>query len=152
MKVEPAERIIVVIDDEVQLRRLLRVSLEANSYKVFEAATGHQGLTEVAARHPDLVLLDLGLPDLDGVDVLARLREWSSVPIIIVSVRDEERDKVNALRSGADDYLAKPFCTAELLARMQVALRRARPGPKEPVFSTGPLTVDFALRSVKVQG
>jgi two-component system KDP operon response regulator KdpE len=152
MNDEPAQRTIVIIDDEVQLRRLLRVSLEANGYRVYEAANGHQGLTEIAARHPDLALLDLGLPDMDGVDVLARLREWSSVPIIIISVRDSEHDKVAALRGGADDYVTKPFSTAELLARVQAALRRTRPSPKEPVFTTGPLTVDFALRSVKVKG
>jgi two-component system KDP operon response regulator KdpE len=148
----PPERTIVIIDDEVQLRRLLRVSLEASGYKIYEAANGHQGLTEVAARHPDLVLLDLGLPDLDGLDVLARLREWSSVPIIILSVRDDEHDKVTALCGGADDYLTKPFSTAELLARLQVALRHVRPNTKETVFTSGPLTVDFVLRSVKVKG
>jgi two-component system, OmpR family, KDP operon response regulator KdpE len=152
MNIEFQERIVVVIDDEVQLRRLLRVSLEANGYKVYEAADGHQGLTEVAARHPDLVLLDLGLPDMDGLEVMGRLREWSSVPIIIVSVRDGEHDKVAALRGGADDYLAKPFSTAELLARLQVALRHSRPSQKETVFTSGPLTVDFVLRSVKVNG
>jgi two-component system, OmpR family, KDP operon response regulator KdpE len=136
----------------VQLRRLLRVSLEANGYKVYEAANGQQGLSEVAARHPDLVVLDLGLPDMDGVDVLLRLREWSSVPIIVLSVREGEHDKVTALRSGADDYLTKPFSTAELLARLQVAQRHAQPAAEETVFASGPLTVDLASRSVKVNG
>jgi two-component system, OmpR family, KDP operon response regulator KdpE len=151
-KDESNAAVVVVIDDEVQLRRLLRVSLEANGYKVYEAATGQQGLSEVAARHPDLVLLDLGLPDMEGVDVLLRLREWSSVPIIILSVREGEQDKVTALRSGADDYLTKPFSTAELLARLHVAQRHTQPATEETVFTSGPLTVDLALRNVKVNG
>jgi len=149
---EPAKPIIVVIDDEVQLRRLLRITLESNGYKVFEAASGQQGLEEVAARRPELVVLDLGLPDIDGVEVLARLREWSSVPVIVVSVREGEDDKVTALRRGADDYLTKPFSTAELLARLQVALRHAQPVSEETVFTSGRLTVDLALRHVKVSG
>jgi two-component system, OmpR family, KDP operon response regulator KdpE len=149
---ETVAPIIVVIDDEVQLRRLLRVSLEANGYKVFEAATGQQGLTEVAARHPDLVVLDLGLPDLDGMEVLTRLREWSNVPVIVLSVRHTEHDKVAALRGGADDYLTKPFSSAELLARLQVAQRHAQHSTEEAVFTSGPLTVDLASRTVKVNG
>jgi two-component system KDP operon response regulator KdpE len=149
---EPIKPVVVVIDDEVQLRRLLRVSLEANGYKVFEAATGQQGLAEVAARRPDVVLLDLGLPDMEGVDVLLRLREWSSVPVIILSVRESEHDKVTALRNGADDYLTKPFSTAELLARLQVAQRHAQPAAEETIFTCGRLTVDLAARSVKVNG
>jgi two-component system, OmpR family, KDP operon response regulator KdpE len=144
--------VIVVVDDEVQLRRLLRVSLEANGYKVFEAEDGQQGLGEVAARHPDVVILDLGLPDMEGVDVLLRLREWSSVPVIVLSVREGEGDKVTALQSGADDYLTKPFGTAELLARIQVALRHAQPATEEVIFRSGPLTVDLTSRSVKVNG
>jgi two-component system, OmpR family, KDP operon response regulator KdpE len=149
---EPCERTIVVIDDEVQFRRVLRISLEANGYKVHEAVTGQQGLTEVASRRPDLVLLDLGLPDMDGMDVLARLREWSNAPIIIVSVRKGEADKVAALRGGADDYVTKPFSTAELLARLQVALRHAPPSTEETTFTSGRLTVDLAARTVKVNG
>jgi two-component system, OmpR family, KDP operon response regulator KdpE len=152
MKSDPMKPVVVVIDDEVQLRRLLRVSLEANGYEVFEAADGQRGFEAVAARHPDLVVLDLGLPDIDGVDVLVRLREWTSVPIIVLSVRESEQDKVTALRSGADDYLTKPFSTAELLARMQVALRHVQPVAEEVVFKSGPLTVDLASRSVKVNG
>jgi two-component system, OmpR family, KDP operon response regulator KdpE len=151
-KDEQKEPIIVVIDDEVQLRRLLRVGLESNGYKVFEAATGQLGLAEVAARHPDLVLLDLGLPDMDGMEVLARLREWSNVPIIVLSIRATENDKVTALRGGADDYLTKPFSTAELLARLQVALRHVQPSAEETIFASGTLTVDLALRNVKVNG
>jgi two-component system KDP operon response regulator KdpE len=146
------EPVIVVIDDEVQLRRLLRVSLESNGYKVFDEATGAEGLAQVAARHPDVVVLDLGLPDMDGVEVLARLRDWSNVPIIVLSIRGTEHDKVTALRSGADDYLTKPFSTAELLARLQVARRHAQPSAEEAVFISGPLTVDLALRNVKVNG
>ena len=152
MKDEPMKPVVVVIDDEVQLRRLLRITLEGNGYKVFDAANGQQGLAEAAARHPDLVVLDLGLPDMDGVDVLVRLREWSSVPVIVLSVRDSEQDKVTALRSGADDYLTKPFSTAELLARLQVALRHAQPASEETIFRSGPLTVDLASRSVQVNG
>jgi two-component system, OmpR family, KDP operon response regulator KdpE len=152
VKDEPIKPVVVVIDDEVQLRRLLRVSLESNGYKVFEAATGQLGLAEVASRHPDVVVLDLGLPDMDGIDVLARLREWSSVPIIILSVREGEQDKVTALRSGADDYLTKPFSTAELLARLHVAQRHTQPATEDTVFTSGSLTVDLALRIVKVDG
>jgi two-component system, OmpR family, KDP operon response regulator KdpE len=144
--------VIVVIDDEMQLRRLLRISLEANGYKVYEAANGQQGLAEVAARHPDLVVLDLGLPDMDGMEVVARLREWSTVPIIILSVREGEQDKVTALRNGADDYLTKPFSTSELIARLQVAQRHAQPPSEETVFTSGPLTVDLAARRVRVNG
>src|SRR5580658_3102999 len=151
-KDESMAPVIVVIDDEVQLRRLLRVTLEANGYKVYEAATGQQALSEVAARHPDIVVLDLGLPDMEGVDVLLRLREWSSVPIIVLSVREGEQDKVNALHSGADDYLTKPFSTAELLARLHVALRHSQPVAESTVFCSGPLKVDLASRSVHVNG
>jgi two-component system KDP operon response regulator KdpE len=146
------EPVVVVIDDEVQLRRLLRVSLEASGYKVYEAPNGQQGLAEVAARHPDLVILDLGLPDMDGMEVVTRLREWSSVPIIILSVRESEQEKVAALHGGADDYLTKPFSTAELLARLQVALRHSQPTPDETIFASGPLTVDLASRVVRVNG
>jgi two-component system, OmpR family, KDP operon response regulator KdpE len=152
MKDESLERTIVVIDDEVQFRRVLRISLEANGYKVFEASNGHQGLEEVASRHPDLVLLDLGLSDMDGVDVLTRLREWSQVPIIVLSVRKSEHDKVTALRGGADDYLTKPFSTPELLARLDVALRHVPPVAEETIFTSGRLMVDLATRTVRVNG
>jgi two-component system KDP operon response regulator KdpE len=145
--------VVIVVDDEVQLRRLLRVTLEANGYQVFEAPDGKHGLEEVAARRPDLIVLDLGLPDMDGIEVLVRLREWTSVPVLVLSVRESEQDKVTALRSGADDYLTKPFGTAELLARMQVALRHAQPvAAEETIFRSGPLTVDLASRSVAVHG
>jgi two-component system KDP operon response regulator KdpE len=144
--------IVVVIDDAPQVRRLLRVILGIDGYTVFEAANGQQGLAEVARRHPDVVVLELGLPDMEGVDVLLRLREWNSVPVIILSARKSELDKITALRSGADDYLTKPFSAEELLARLQVALRHAQPAAEGTVFTTGPLTVDLASRSVKVKG
>ncbi|MGD1083954.1 MAG: response regulator [Verrucomicrobiota bacterium] len=152
MKDEPMMPVIVVIDDKVQIRRMLRVFLEANGYKVFDAPDGQRGIAEVAARRPDVVLLDLGLPDMDGVDVLARLREWISVPVVVLSVREGEQDKVTALRSGADDYLTKPFSTAELLARLQVAQRHAQPANEKNIFKSGPLTVDLASRSVEMNG
>lgn len=142
----------LVIDDEVQIRRLLRISLEGNGYKVAEAATGKDGLIEAASCRPDVVLLDLGLPDMEGVEVLKRLREWSRVPVIVLSVRDREEDKVAALDNGADDYLTKPFGTAELLARLRVAQRHAQPGEKETIFRSGRLEVDLVARSVKVGG
>jgi two-component system KDP operon response regulator KdpE len=142
----------LVIDDEVQLRRLLRITLESNSYKVFEADTGQQGLVEAASRRPDIVLLDLGLPDIGGVEVLKRLREWSRVPVIVLSVRDREEDKIAALDHGADDYITKPFSTGELLARLRVAQRHAQPGEQEPLFRAGDLEVDLVARRVTLRG
>src|SRR6516165_9188725 len=115
----------LVIDDEIQIRRLLRVCLEGNGYRVEEAATGQEGINLAAQHPPDIVLLDLGLPDMDGVTVLKRLREWSRVPVLVLSVREREEDKIAALDNGADDYVTKPFGTAELLARLRVALRHA---------------------------
>ena len=111
---------VLIIDDEVQIRRLLRVTLEANGYRVFEAANGQEGLVEAAQRRPDAIILDLGLPDMDGVAVLQRLREWSQAPVLVLSVRDGEDDKVSALDHGADDFINKPFSTVELLARLRV--------------------------------
>lgn len=142
----------LVIDDEPQIRRLLRVTLEANGYRVFDAATGQNGIVQAAQRRPDVVLLDLGLPDLDGVAVLKRLREWSRVPVLVLSVRDREDDKVAALDAGADDYVTKPFASGELLARLRVAQRRAAPGPEEAVFRSGDLEVDLARRVVQRSG
>src|SRR6476619_6483887 len=113
IKTTPAPAVALVIDDEPQMRRLLRVTLEANGYRVFDAATGEDGVLEAAQRRPDVVLLDLGLPDLEGVEVLKRLREWSRVPVIILSVRDREEEKIAALDAGADDYVTKPFGTGE---------------------------------------
>lgn len=142
----------LVIDDEPQIRRLLRVTLEANGYRVFDAATANEGIVQAAQRRPDVVLLDLGLPDLDGVAVVQRLREWSQVPIVILSVRDSEADKVAALDAGADDYVTKPFSSAELLARMRAALRHAQPPGAEAHFRSGTLEVDLAARTVRRSG
>lgn len=142
----------LVIDDEVQIRRLLRVALEGAGYSVHEAQTGQEGLQAVAFRRPDVVLLDLGLPDFDGLEVLRRLREWSEVPVVILTVRDGEEEKVAALDGGADDYVTKPFSTPELLARLRVAQRRARPGEESPLFTAGDLVVDFTARTVTKGG
>jgi two-component system KDP operon response regulator KdpE len=142
----------LVVDDEPQIRRLLRTVLEANGYRVFDAATGNAGLVEAAQRRPDAVLLDLGLPDIQGIDVLSRLREWSKVPVIILSVRDQETDKVAALDAGADDFVTKPFNTAELLARLRAALRHSQPGGEQALFSAGHLEVDLARRVVRKSG
>lgn len=142
----------LVIDDEIQIRRLLRVCLEGNGYRVEEAATGQEGITLAAQHPPDIVLLDLGLPDMDGVAVLKRLREWSRVPVVVLSVREREEDKVAALDNGADDYVTKPFGTAELLARLRVAQRHATPTAENPIFRTGELEVDLTARVVKLKG
>jgi len=144
--------IALVIDDEPQIRRLLRVTLEANGYRVFDAATGHDGVAQAAQRRPDVVLLDLGLPDLEGVEVLRRLREWSKVPVIILSVRDREDDKVSALDAGADDYVTKPFNSAELLARLRAALRHTQPQGADAIFRTGTLEVDLSTRLIRRDG
>ena len=153
MNAEPPKKLIaLVIDDEVQIRRLLRVTLEADGYRVLEAATGQDGITEAAQRRPDVVLLDLGLPDLDGVTVLKRLREWSRVPVVVLSVRDREEDKIAALDHGADDYVTKPFGTGELLARLRVALRHVTPLAEDAKFRSGSLEVDLSSRRVLVEG
>ena len=144
--------VVLVIDDEVQIRRLLRITLEANGYKVLDAASGRDGLVEAATRRPDIVILDLGLPDMEGVAVLKRLREWSRVPVVVLSVRDRDADKITALDAGADDYVTKPFSTPELLVRLRVALRHAQPAEEEVVFRAGDLVVDLADRRVSVKG
>ncbi len=144
------ERTVLVIDDEPPIRRLLRLTLEPQGYRVFEADNGQLGLQEAAARRPDVIVLDLGLPDMDGLAVLKRLREWSQTPVLVLSVRDREADKVAALDNGADDYLTKPFGTEELLARMRAVQRRAPEAQEEPVFISGDLTVDLAGRAVAV--
>jgi two-component system, OmpR family, KDP operon response regulator KdpE len=143
---------VLVIDDEIQIRRLLRVTLEGNGYRVIEAATGQAGLAEAAQHPPDIVLLDLGLPDIEGVTVLKRLREWSQVPVVVLSVRDREEDKVAALDHGADDYVTKPFSGGELLARLRVAQRHSAPVAESSVFRSGQLEVDFAARTVRLGG
>ena len=143
---------VLVVDDELQIRRLLRVCLEANGYRVLEAATGREAITEAAQRRPDVVVLDLGLPDLDGLAVLKRLREWSQVPVVVLSVRDHEEDKITALDNGADDYVTKPFSTGEILARLRVAQRHAHPALEKTVSRFGPVEVDLAERRVKLKG
>ncbi|MGC2048909.1 MAG: two-component system response regulator KdpE [Gallionella sp.] len=145
---------IIVIEDEAQIRRFLRTTLSAEGYRVIEAETGKQGLTEAGTRKPDLVVLDLGLPDMDGVEVVKELRTWSSVPVIILSARAQESDKISALDAGADDYLVKPFGVGELLARMRVALRHVPSAANgdEGMFSAGELKVDMIHRRVSVSG
>ena len=143
---------VLVVDDEPAIRRFLNASLSAHGYAVFEADTGRAALTVVTGVRPDLIILDLGLPDLDGIDVTRMLREWSRIPIIILSVRGHESDKIAALDAGADDYVTKPFSMGELLARMRVALRRTAPGAAEPAVSVGGLAVDLARRAVTVDG
>lgn len=143
---------IVIIDDETSIRRFLKVSLEAHGFQVFEAASGGVGLQEVIARRPDIILLDLGLPDLSGIEVLKRLREWSKTPIIVLTVKDLESEKVEALDQGADDYVTKPFGVPELLARIRVALRHVSLPNDEPLFKSGPLEIDKAARVVRING
>ena len=142
---------VVLIEDEPQIRRFLRAALTGHGYRLFEAGSGEDGLIEAATRQPDLVILDLGLPDLDGLGVLARLREWTSVPVIVLSARGQERDKIAALDGGADDYVSKPFSVGELLARMRAALRRrdqVGEGAAATTFVVGDLSVDLARRHV----
>lgn len=142
---------VLVIDDERAIRRFLKTSLSAHGYTVFEAASAQDGLDNVAVNRPDLIILDLGLPDIDGLEVTRRLREWTQTPIIILSVQEQEADKVAALDAGADDYLTKPFGVSELMARLRVALRHAnQTSADEPVFIAGRLIVDLTRRLVKV--
>jgi two-component system KDP operon response regulator KdpE len=141
---------VLVVDDEPAIRRFLHTSLAAHDYVVFEAVNGQEALAGVAAHRPDLIVLDLGLPDMDGIEVTRLLREWTQIPIIIVTVHEQEAAKIAALDAGADDYVTKPFGMGELLARMRVALRRAASPAAEPVFASGELTVDLARRLVTV--
>jgi len=144
---------VLVIEDEPQIRRFLRATLPAHGYRLLEAETAQEGLTQAAMHQPELIILDLGLPDLDGLDVTRRLREWTTVPILVLSARGQETDKVAALDAGADDYLTKPFGIQELLARLRVALRHAArltQEPGEPVFTVGELQVDLGRRRVYV--
>lgn len=143
---------VLVVDDELQIRRFLRVSLETNGYRVVEADNGKAAIAEAARLRPDLIVLDWNLPDLDGIEVLRRVREWTQTPVIMLSVRDADRDKVAALDAGADDYLTKPFSTAELLARLRVAARHAQPAPAEPVYTFGDVQIDLVRRVVTRQG
>lgn len=145
---------LLVIEDEPQVRRFLRNSLPPSEYEMVEADTGERGLSMAGTRHPDVILLDLGLPDLDGVEVTRRLREWTTTPIVVLSARGQDQDKVAALDAGADDYLTKPFSLPELLARIRVAARHAqqRGDRKEPTFEAGDLRIDLANRIVTVAG
>jgi two-component system, OmpR family, KDP operon response regulator KdpE len=142
---------VLVVDDARPIRRFLQASL-GGQYRVIEAANGEEALQAVVSEQPELVILDLGLPDMDGVDVTRRLREWTQIPIIIVSVREQEAEKIEALDAGADDYLTKPFSAAELMARIRVALRRAPQPEPDSVFSNDDLVVDLARRLVSVDG
>jgi two-component system, OmpR family, KDP operon response regulator KdpE len=141
---------VLVVDDEAPIRRYLRAALGAQGLTVYESASGEEALQAVLSHRPDIIILDLGLPDIDGIEVTRRLREWSQTPIIILSVREAEQDKIAALDAGADDYLTKPFGTGELLARMRVALRKQSSAANEPVFESNGLSVDFARRLVMV--
>ena len=141
---------VLIVEDEHAIRRFLRTALEAEDLRVFDAATLQRGLLEAATRKPDLVILDLGLPDGDGLDFIRDIRQWSPVPIIVLSARSDERDKIAALDAGADDYLSKPFGIGELQARLRVALRRhASAQPNEPVVTFSDITVDLAARRIK---
>lgn len=145
--------LILLIEDELPIRRFLGASLAAEGYRLVEAESGEQGLLLAAQRPPDLVILDLGLPDMEGQEVLRRLREWLTAPVIVLSARDQESQKVQALDGGADDYVTKPFGMSELLARMRTALRHStRSDEASPLFSVGDLTVDLAARRVIVRG
>lgn len=146
---------VLVIEDDVQIQRFLRVALGSHGYRLLEATTGEAGLVEAATRQPDIVILDLGLPDIDGLDVIRRLREWTALPIIVLSARGQEPDKIAALDAGADDYVSKPFGVGELLARMRVALRhtaRSVDDAGESTFSLGDLYVDLPKRQVSAAG
>jgi two-component system, OmpR family, KDP operon response regulator KdpE len=140
---------ILIVDDERPIRRFL-ATLLGSQYTVLEAASGEEALRAVAVEHLDLVILDLGLPDMDGVEITRRVREWTSIPIIVVSVREQENEKIAALDAGADDYLTKPFSAGELMARLRVAFRRAAKDASEPVFQSGGLVVDLTHRTVIV--
>ncbi len=141
---------ILTIDDEMQIRKLLKISLECEQYQVLEAPSGKDGVQMAATHRPDLILLDMGLPDLGGLVVLQRIRQWSSVPVIILSVQNDENSIISALDQGADDYLVKPFNTNELMARIRVVLRRSETSNPDPIFQSGPLKVDLAKHQVTV--
>jgi two-component system KDP operon response regulator KdpE len=145
---------VLIIEDDPQIRRFLRPTLAAENYVFYEASSAAEGLAQAAARHPDLILLDLGLPDRDGLTVIAQVRQWSQMPILVLSARGQESDKVVALDAGADDFISKPFATGELLARMRAALRRnTRVGDKvSTIFRVGEIEVDLEKRLVFVKG
>jgi two-component system KDP operon response regulator KdpE len=143
---------ILIIDDEVQIRRLLEITLSSNGYKISEAATGKEGLVAAATHNPAIIILDLGLPDSDGINILKKLREWYLKPIIILSVRSSEEDIIAALDNGANDYLTKPFRTGELLARIRVSLRQSRGHDENPVLTFGSLTIDLTNHTARKNG
>ncbi len=147
---ETGQRVLVV-DDETSIRRYLRAALSAQGFAIYEAASGQEAINAVVSDHPDLVILDLGLPDFDGIEVTRRLREWSQTPIIVLSVREAENDKIAALDAGADDYLTKPFSTGELMARMRVALRRQSHKPDDPILQVDDLKMDLSHRIVSMR-
>jgi two-component system KDP operon response regulator KdpE len=138
--------VILIIDDEIQVRRFLRLSLEAHGYRVREAVTGDEGMNNARMFHPDCIILDLALPDMEGIDVLRKIREWSSTPVIVLSVRNSENDKIGLLDAGANDYLTKPFSIGELLARIRAMMRSVIPDSEQGVFRTGKLAIDFVHR------
>ena len=147
--------LIQVVEDDAAIRKLITVTLKANGYHFITAETGQAAVMEAATHNPDIILLDLGLPDLDGVEVIRRVRSWSNVPIIVISARSEDPDKIDALDAGADDYLTKPFSVAELLARLRVTLRRlgaAMPDSAPSVFRNGALSIDYAAGCVSLDG
>jgi two-component system, OmpR family, KDP operon response regulator KdpE len=151
----PNHDVVLMIEDESSIRRFLKPSLESHGLKVVEAVTGEEGLALASSHNPELILLDLGLPDLDGLEVIQRLREWSTAPIIVLTARGKEKDKILGLDAGADDYLTKPFDVGELMARVRVALRHAqriKQGKEDPLFETPDFKVDLAARVVTVKG
>ncbi|RTE06420.1 response regulator [Paenibacillus whitsoniae] len=143
---------ILVVDDEPQIRKLLKVNLGAHRYVIHEASTGEEGVRNASLTVPDLIVLDLGLPDIPGMEVLSRIREWSNVPIIVLTAKDRDEDKIAALDSGADDYVTKPFSMGELVARIRVALRHAAKTTNEPILRIGEMIIDLAQRIVELKG
>lgn len=143
---------VLIVDDEPAIRRFLRVTLTAQNYDIVEAASGQEALSKTTAEKPDIIVLDIGLPDINGIEVTGLLRKWTQIPIIILSVRGAESDKIAALDAGADDYLTKPFSVGELLARLRANLRRATKTNSEPVFTSGNLKVDLSRRLISVSG
>ncbi|MFD0697586.1 response regulator [Paenibacillus sp. GCM10027628] len=143
---------ILIIDDEPQIRKLLKVTLQAHHFEITESSNGEDGIYQASMTHPDLIVLDLGLPDISGMEVLERIREWSRIPIIVLTAKDREEDKIVALDSGADDYVTKPFSMGELVARIRVALRHVAKSANEPILQFGKLVVDLAQRLVELDG
>ncbi|MCU0846746.1 MAG: response regulator [Spirochaetes bacterium] len=143
---------ILIIDDEIQIRRFLKIGLESQGYRIFESERGEEGITQTVMRKPDVILLDLNLPDMNGADVLKKLREWYPGPVIVLTVRESEQDKIDLLDAGADDYITKPFNMGELLARLRAIMRRTKQEADEPVFIYRYISMDFSKRIVTVHG